>query len=141
VLSFDVRSVRERHPECFAMVANRELITIAQDALGVGGRLVQQATNLSHDSPPAAVRTSNIIEQTWSRPLNDGAVAIVLFNRAEHARNMTVTWAAAGLPPRPSARRVRDVWMHNGHGGDAGVHEGGYGALVPPHAVKLLRVS
>eukprot|EP01045_Picozoa_sp_COSAG04_P003742 COSAG04_NODE_155_length_22379_cov_5.613707_10_plen_75_part_00 len=74
------------------MAMNRELLSVAMDPLGTAGTLIHQQTNLS--SPvAAAVRSDNIVEQAWARPLSGGAIALCLFNRDERPRNVSVSWA------------------------------------------------
>ena len=72
----------------------------------------------------------------WSRELEQpGARAVALLNRSEAAATIAAEWGQLGLPPGPAS--VRDLWARQ----DRGVADGRYAALVPPHAVVLLRVS
>lgn len=80
------------------------------------------------------------MEQVFSRELAGGARAVVLFNRAETVRNMSVAWPQIGLKSGASYD-VRDVWARNEHGAEAGAIAEGYSALVQPHAVVMIRVS
>ena len=137
VLSFDVRTVGRRHADCLAMVMNAELIAISQDALGAAATLVHQATNLSDAQPSSAARTSNIVEQSWGRHLSNGDVAACLFNRGEGSRKMNISWQAVGLPLSKAGRRVRDIWSRR----DLGWFADGFAATVPPHSVRLVRVT
>merc|ERR1712228_703464 len=103
IISADLRTLAAEHPACLAMLKNKELIAVSQDSLGEPGRLIRQKTNTT-DPSPAAVRSTNIIEQVFVRPLESSkhddvgsTVALVLFNRAETASNISVTWAELGL--------------------------------------------
>lgn len=137
VLSFDARSIGRRHADCLAMVKNRHVLEMAQDSLGAAGVLVHQATNLSSTEPASSARTNNIVEQSWSRHLANGDVALCLFNRGEGARRMNVSWVVAGLPARKAGYHARDLWTSK----DLGVLVDGFDATVPPHSVRLVRVS
>ena len=139
VLSADLRTVKQRHPDCLAMAMNRELLAVAMDPLGTAGKLIHQQTNLSSPAA-AAVRSANIVEQAWARPLSGGAVALCLFNRDERPRNVTVSWTAAGLAAPP--QRVRDIWRFNSHGSDlAGPFGRSFSAMVPKHSVVMVRAE
>ena len=50
--------------------------------------------------------------------------------------NLTLDWAAIGLPADQPAR-LRDVWAR----ADLGVHTANFTVRVPPHGVALLRAS
>ncbi len=117
----------------------QELLEISQDSLGVAGRLVRQRTNISDPTDTAAARTTNIVEQVFARSLRGGAMAVVLFNRAEAARNITISWQELQLPSAKYS--VRNIWARNEFG--AGVGEGahGYSAVVEPHEAMTLRLS
>jgi alpha-galactosidase len=104
------------------------------------GGLVRQRTNASDPTDPATARTYNIVEQVFSRDLAGGEKAVVLFNRAETAETIAVSWTELQLPPRGSYR-VRDVWAHGSFGADLGTFTDGYSAVVQPHAAMTLRVS
>ena len=140
IISADLRTLEQDHPDCLAMLKNRELIAISQDPLGIAGGLIRQTTNATDPDDPNAARTTNIVEQVFSRELRDGARAVVLFNRAEVARSIAVRWAEIGLDPG-GAYMVRDVWAHNEFGEDLGEHAAGYSTLVPPHHAALLIVG
>lgn len=124
------------------MVKNTELLAIAMDTLGVAGRMLHQATNLSSSELPIAIRSHNIVEQIWTRALSGGDVAICFFNRDEHPRNMSVAWAAAADHLRHPLR-VRNIWLHNSHGGDLedSHNTEGFSTIVPKHAVTMIRVA
>ena len=87
IISADVRTLRERHPECLDMLLNATaVLEVSQDPLGRPGHLVHQATNGSATSAPT---TTNIVEQIWARELAGKRLAVVFFNRDESARTMT----------------------------------------------------
>eukprot|EP01045_Picozoa_sp_COSAG04_P008591 COSAG04_NODE_479_length_13687_cov_2.863262_3_plen_536_part_00 len=138
IISPDLRTLAEDHPDCLAMLKNPEILAIAQDRLAKAGGLVRQRTN-SSDSSPDAARCTNIVEQVFSRELEGGAMAVALFNRAEMPLNISVTWKELGLSG--DTYSVRDIWRRNEVGEDVGEYRGGYSAVVPPHAALTLRLS
>lgn len=140
IISADIRSLAREHPDCLAMLTNKELIAISQDELGLPGRMIRQRLNTSAPTSESAARHTNIVEQVFTRPLAGGQQAVALFNRAEAPRNMSVTWHELGLRP-DAAYSVRDIWAHNAHGEDVGVHAQGYSVVVQPHAAATLRLA
>ncbi len=103
-----------------SILLNREVIAVDQDSLGVQGMVVQ-------DYPPEL--------QVWAKPLQDGSVAVVLFNRASVPSRITANWGRIGIRTRRAT--VRDLWAHK----DLGVVENRYTADVPSHGVVMLRVT
>ncbi|WP_232494697.1 glycoside hydrolase family 27 protein [Novosphingobium kaempferiae] len=83
--------LRETSPETLAMLTNKRVIAIDQDAKGVQGK---------------AVRKQGAVE-VWAKPLVDGRVALALFNRGETATSLPLTPADAGLA---KVSRVEDAW-------------------------------
>jgi hypothetical protein len=161
IISADVRTLADKHPECLAMLKNTELLAMSQDALGVGGRMVWQRTNASNATDPDAARTTNIVAQVFARAVTPSssstspppssssslssssssssvAQAVALFNRAETASVLGVSWQDIfGPGSSGSTCAVRDVWA----GKDLGPSTGGVNATVQPHAVVLLKVT
>ena len=138
IISADLRTLATEHPDCLAMLKNKELLAISQDKLGVAGRLVRQLTNAT-DPSPDAVRSTNIIEQVFSRPLDGKAVAAVLFNRAEATRTIMITWVELGLPAGEYA--VRDIWASSSSGKEVGSSASGYSASVPAHSAMMIKIT
>jgi alpha-galactosidase len=103
-----------------AILMNKEVIAVDQDSLGVQGLVVQ-------NYPPEL--------QVWAKPLKDGSVAVVLFNRASVPTNMTASLGRVGIHTRSAT--VRDLWAHK----DMGTVENRYTAMVPSHGVVMLRVT
>eukprot|EP00040_Diaphanoeca_grandis_P029462 m.172584 g.172584 ORF g.172584 m.172584 type:complete len:478 (+) comp31695_c1_seq1:172-1605(+) len=107
ILSADLRTVAARHPDCLKLMLNPEIVAVNQDAGGFSPKLVAAETNVTGSSY-LQVNSTAIIGQTWMRPLLGGRVAVVLFNRADSARVMSVTWEALGLKATQEMK-VRDV--------------------------------
>ena len=105
-------------PEIQAILCNREVIAIDQDASGIQGDRVACEGPL----------------EVWIKPLADGSKAVGLFNRGRSLMKMTVRFADVGLRGRV---QVRDLWEH----ADRGVFTESYSAMVPKHGAVLIRLS
>ena len=103
-----------------AILTNRRVIAVDQDALGRPGRRLRRDGDLD----------------IWVRPLSDGAWAIMLLNRGRTPLPAKVQWSELGLPAR-GLLRVTNLW------GDAKSNalRGGYDATLAPHSAQLLRVA
>ncbi|MBT2117183.1 glycoside hydrolase family 27 protein [Dyella sp. LX-66] len=112
LLGNDVRSMSGG---TLALLLNREVIAIDQDALGRQGK---------------AVRKDGAAE-VWIKPLAGGAVAVGLFNRTAEQREIAFSPAEAGLPDDAA---VRDIWRGT-------PVQATRSFKVPPHGVVLLRLS
>ena len=99
------------------ILCNAEIIDINQDALG------KQAQPLVKDEKTLIL----------AKPLEDGSLAVGLFNLAEETRDITIKWDALDLSGR---QKIRDVWRHI----DEGVFADAYTAAVARHGVKLVRL-
>jgi len=99
------------------VLCNPEVIEINQDPLGKQGY-------------PVAERDEG---QVWRKELEDGALAVGLFNRSEVAQTVSMQWQDIGVTGKQA---LRDLWRHK----DLGVHEGEYSARIPRHGVLLLRI-
>lgn len=100
------------------VLCNAEVIDVNQDVLGKQARLVRRTDD----------------EFVLAKPLEDGSIAVGLFNIGEAPRAMTVTWVDLGLAGK---RKARDVWRQQ----DIGVFADAYKAEVPRHGVAMVRLS
>jgi len=101
------------------VLCNPEVIDINQDPLGVQGRpVVQDADNET---------------EVWKKDLEDGSLAVGLFNRAEWEQPVTARWSDLGIHGR---HRVRDLWRQK----DLGTHTREFTSTTPRHGVALLRL-
>ena len=73
------------------VLCNREVIDINQDALGKQARIVRQTES----------------EMVLAKPLEDGGLAVGLFNLGETAATVDATFQDLGLN---GTRKVRDPW-------------------------------
>lgn len=112
----DVRSMTS---EIHDILTNKEVIAIDQDPLGQVGRRVRKDGDL----------------EVWSRPLQDGSRAVVLFNRSKDAATVQVSWVDLGYPAHTHAA-VRDLWQHK----DLENLSEKFSASVPSHGVVMITV-
>jgi alpha-galactosidase len=111
--------LRNMVPEIKNILINREVIAVDQDKLGVQGRKVRDNGDL----------------EVWSKPLNDGGQAVILFNRSKEKASVKVSWDELGFKGQKPAN-VRDLWMHL----DLGKFLDGFSTEVDPHGVAMLKV-
>ena len=103
-----------------AILLNKDVIAVDQDALGVQGHRVWKDGD----------------REAWMKPLSGGRRAILLFNRGTKPASISVGWDALGYPARLKAD-VRDLWSHK----PLTRTEGQIGATVQPHDVVMLLVA
>jgi alpha-galactosidase len=99
------------------VLCNPEVIEVNQDALG------QQARPIRHTED----------ELVLAKPMEDGSIALGLFNLSEVERELRVTWEELDIE---GPHRVRDVWRHT----DLDDTEGSYSATVARHGVQFVRM-
>lgn len=107
----------------FSLLTNDEVLAVDQDILG------HQATQISNDD-------GKIV---YAKTLEDGTIAVGLFNRSESETVVGVKWGPWGTLATPNADAkftVRDLWRQK----DLGVFEGKFETQVPPHGVVLVRL-
>ncbi|AXC11561.1 Alpha-galactosidase precursor [Acidisarcina polymorpha] len=110
--------IRDMSSETKAILLNKEVIAIDQDALG------KQA------SP---VKSGDL--ETWIKPLADGSVAVGVVNLGSSSAAATVKARDLGLTGE--VKTARDVWSHT----DVSFKGNTYTATLPSHGALLLRVS
>jgi len=103
-------------PETIALLTNREVIAIDQDAAG------KQGDRVRAEGPM----------EIWSRPLADGSQAVGLFNTSNAPIEISVKFSELGFG---GAVKVRDVWAAKNV--DNPMTE--FSARVAGHGVVLLR--
>jgi alpha-galactosidase len=99
------------------VLCNAEVIDVDQDLLGKQARVIRHNDN----------------EFVLAKPLEDGSLAVGLFNLGDAPAKLSVTWAELGIE---GARRVRDLWRQK----DAGPARDQYSATVNRHGVALFRL-
>jgi alpha-galactosidase len=83
------------------LLTNDEVLEVNQDPLGRQARRVSQDSTL----------------EVWAKELEDGSLAVGLFNRGETAARVTARWNDLGLTGR---RNVRDLWRQKDLGSVTG---------------------
>jgi alpha-galactosidase len=84
--------LRSMAPDIREILTNKDVIAVDQDPLGEQWRRVAKNGDL----------------EVWSRPLQDGSRAVILFNRGKEASQMEATWQELGYPEHLRAA-VRDL--------------------------------
>lgn len=87
--------VRNASKDAMEILANKEVIDVNQDKLGVQGKKVRMEGDL----------------EVWAGPLSGYRVALLLVNRRPLRNPITAFWDDIGLPPHTSAI-ARDLWEH-----------------------------
>lgn len=105
-------------PFTFSLLSNDEVLDIDQDPLG----------------KPASVVREEGDRLIYSRPLEDGSIAVGLFNKGTEKAVVTARWTDLGLSGRQS---VRDLWRQK----DLGVFQNEFVAEVAPHGVILVKIT
>jgi len=112
--------LRDMKPEIREILTHREVIAVDQDPAGSQGRRVRKNGDL----------------EVWSKPMQDGSRAVVLFNRGTKGGEISASWEDLGYPAHLSAR-VRDLWQAK----DLGERKGMFSATVTPHSIVMVTVK
>lgn len=116
MIGCDIRSLDS---ETAALLANREVLAVNQDPLGLPARRVKQ-------SGPCEV---------WKKPLADGSLAVALLNRGSNGADLTLKAGEIGLLDGP--KLARDLWKQE----DAADFTTSLTLRVQPHETILLKIS
>lgn len=100
------------------VLGNREVLAVNQDVLG----------------KPAGRLSSDGWVDVWARPLEDGSMAVGLFNRSPEATTMTVKFSDLGLS---GSHPVRDLWTQK----NLASARDQFSATVPRHGVVLVKIG
>ncbi len=115
LLSCDISSLDDF---TLGLVTNAEVIAVDQDVLGKPARRIPLGEN----------------RFAWVKPLEDGSLAVGLFNTDEIEGEVSFPLQSLGLG---RTFKVRDVWRQK----DLGQFSGEFKTLVNSHGVVLLRLS
>jgi alpha-galactosidase len=99
------------------LLTNDEVIEVDQDPLGRPGERAAKDGDL----------------EVWARQMEDGSLAVGLFNRGEGLKVVAAKWEDLGIS---GPRRVRDLWRQR----EVGVFDGRFEAFVARHGVVLVRL-
>jgi alpha-galactosidase len=111
--------LRAMPAETRAILTNREVIAVNQDALGRQGERLSSRDGI----------------EIWTKPMQGGSLAVGVFNRTEADRTVKLTWADIGRNSSP--KTVRDLWEHR----DLEPSGDGASARVLAHGVLMLLVK
>jgi alpha-galactosidase len=111
--------IRKMSDEVLEIITNPEAIAVNQDPLGRQGRKVRDDGDF----------------EVWSKELQDGSRAVLLFNRSASDETMSFAWREVGLP-QDLEFTVRDLWKKE----DIGDFTGSFTSAVPSHGVVMVRV-
>ena len=101
-----------------SLLTNDEVIEVNQDPAGKPVQRVVRAENL----------------EVWYKPMEDGSLAVGLFNRGDKEAEINIPWADLGIKGK---HKVRDLWRQK----DLGVYEDSFSSKVNSHGVVLVRVE
>jgi len=101
-----------------SLLTNDEVLDVSQDPLG------KQAGRVSREGDL----------EVWSKGLEDGSLAVGLFNRGIWKSEITARWADLAIQGK---QVVRDLWRQK----DLGTYDGEFEASVPRHGVMLVKIS
>jgi len=109
--------VEELDPFTVNLLTNDEVLEVNQDPLG------RQAGTVAREGDRVVL----------AKKMEDGSLAVGLFNRGFLDAEVSVTWSDLGIT---GMHRVRDLWRQQ----DLGLHAGRFTASVPSHGVVLVRM-
>ena len=116
LIGTDLRTVK---PDALKILLNKEVIAVDQDPLGVQGKQVRDADGI----------------HVIVKPLKDGSEAVVVFNEADAAHDVSVSASEIGLA-KAGNYRLRDLWEHTQKNGDGSIN-----VNLPAHASVMYRIS
>jgi alpha-galactosidase len=111
----DLRSMSD---ETRKILTNKEVIAVDQDKLGRQGHRISREGGA----------------EMWIKPLENGDLALALFNRGETIATVRAIWELIGLQGK---HKVRDLWAQ----ADLGSFRDFYSADVAAHGVVMLRIA
>ncbi|WP_433609676.1 NPCBM/NEW2 domain-containing protein [Dactylosporangium sp. CA-139114] len=116
LLGNDLRSVSAT---TLGILRNADVIAVNRDWGGSQGRRIADSGD----------------QEVWAKPMSDGSVAVVLFNRGAATATVSTSAAALGLAGS-SSYATKNLWT-----GATGTTTGALSASVPSHGVAMFRVT
>jgi len=104
-------------PFTLNLLTNDEVLDVSQDPLGT----------------QAARVAKNGETEVWSKKMEDGSLAVGLFDRGQTEATISVSWNELGLE---GPQRVRDLWRQK----DLGVLDASFSTQVARHGAVLVRL-
>jgi len=122
--------LRTMTPETQIVLANKEVIAIDQDSLGIQG--------FRHSVKDSV--------ETWLKPLKNGEWAVFMLNRSKSPRSISLDWKIFTVTDSLSNRtldttgkeiyKLRDLWIKKNTGDTRKLLK----AIIPAHDVLCLRL-
>lgn len=116
LIGTDLRTIK---PDALEILLNKDVIAVDQDPLGVQGKQVRDADGI----------------HVIVKPLQDGSVAVAVFNESRSARDVSVAASEIGLQAN-ATYSSRDLWAHTQAQGDGSIT-----LRLPAHATAMYRIS
>lgn len=104
-------------PFTTSLLTNDEVLEVNQDPLG------KMAARVS-------VREGR---EVWAKPMEDGSIAVGMFNRGDEETEVSAVWSDIGIDGQ---WQVRDLWCCR----DIGTYAGKFATSVPAHGVSFLKL-
>lgn len=101
----------------YSLLTNTEVLDVNQDPLGKQASLVAENGEL----------------WVYSKPMEDGSIAVGLFNKGAEKAVVTANWADLGISGK---QVVRDLWRQK----DLGTFENQFSAEIASHGVVFIRI-
>ena len=105
-------------PFTLNLLTNDEVLAVDQDSLG------KQAERVIKNGPL----------QVFAKPLDDGSIAVGLFNFGPGTKDVSVKWSDLHLTGK---QNVRDLWRQK----DLGAQDDSLSAPIPSHGVLFVRIT
>lgn len=118
-------------PFTFSLLTNDEVLDINQDSLGKQAVRVAGPAFVPTAAPDDNPGGNGLV---YAKPLEDGSLAVGLFNVGPAEEKVTALWKNLGIDGK---RLVRDLWRQK----DLGVFENEFSIAVPSHGVVLLKIK
>ena len=121
-------------PFTLSLLTNDAVLAVNQDALGKGAVKVSGPAFAvpGYNAPAADNPGGNAM--VYSKSLEDGTLAVGLFNIGPAETTIAVNFADLKLSGR---QKVRDLWRQK----DVGSFRDSYSAVVPSHGVALVKIG
>eukprot|EP01111_Echinosteliopsis_oligospora_P011322 TRINITY_DN3711_c0_g1_i1.p1 TRINITY_DN3711_c0_g1~~TRINITY_DN3711_c0_g1_i1.p1 ORF type:complete len:408 (-),score=106.69 TRINITY_DN3711_c0_g1_i1:33-1235(-) len=115
--------LRNMTSDTLSILTNKEVIAVDQDPLGIQGHRIYQSEDKA--------------AEIWTRPLYDGGLAVIFFNRGDNDDNIiTGNWSLFGWQEEEKVK-ARDLWLHE----DLGDHKKHFKANPPSHGVTMIKFT
>lgn len=101
-----------------SLLTNDEVIEVNQDSMGKQGMIVSEQGSIV----------------VYAKPLEDGSMAIGLFNQGNTKAKGTLTWKSIGIR---GEQTVRDIWRQH----DVAKSANEFATEIEPHGVRLIKLN